>query len=96
MFARLGGDVVGFTNVTECVMAREAGLCYATYTGVVNNLAAGLSDQELRTESWHDARATHAVRFAEIIAELVTTLVGAPRTCRCATSAPTERPGPTE
>ncbi|MFE9750300.1 hypothetical protein ACFYOT_35805 [Saccharothrix saharensis] len=33
MFARLGGGVVGFTDVTECVMAREAGLCYATYAG---------------------------------------------------------------
>jgi 5'-methylthioadenosine phosphorylase len=91
MFALLGGDVVGFTNVTECVMAREAGLCYATYAGVVN-LGAGLSDQELRTESWRHARAVHATRFGAITAELAKTLAGSDRTCRCATSATIERP----
>ncbi|NMB12628.1 MAG: S-methyl-5'-thioinosine phosphorylase, partial [Firmicutes bacterium] len=28
-YRRLGGDVVGMTNVPEVVLAREAGLCYA-------------------------------------------------------------------
>ncbi len=95
MFARLGGDVVGFTNVTECVMAREAGLCFATYAGVVN-LGAGLSDQSLRTEWWHDAREAHATRFGAIIAELAKVLArtppDTPKACRCATSTPIERP----
>jgi 5'-methylthioadenosine phosphorylase len=41
MFAMLGGDIVGMTNVPEVVLARELGLCYALVT-VVTNLAAGL------------------------------------------------------
>jgi len=34
----LGGDVIGMTVLPECVMAREAGLCYATVAGVVNDV----------------------------------------------------------
>ena len=42
MYRRLGGDVIGMTNVPEVVMAREAGLCYAA-VAYVSNLGAGLS-----------------------------------------------------
>jgi len=45
MFARLGGDVVGMTGVPEVVLAREAGLCYASLC-VVSNNAAGVGTQE--------------------------------------------------
>lgn len=31
MFAQLGGDVIGHTNGTDCIMAREAGMCFATF-----------------------------------------------------------------
>lgn len=94
MFARLGGDVVGFTNVTECVLAREAGLCFATFAGVVN-LGAGLSHDGMKTETWRDARKAHAARFTEIVTEMArsSTLDGSgtqPR-CRCATATPIER-----
>lgn len=41
-YRRLGGDVVGMTNVPEVVLAREAGLCYAV-VATVTNLAAGIS-----------------------------------------------------
>jgi 5'-methylthioadenosine phosphorylase len=37
----LGADVVGMTNVPECVLARELGLCYAA-VGIITNYAAGL------------------------------------------------------
>ncbi len=46
MFAQLGGDVVGMTGVPEVVLAREAGLCYATVC-VVTNYAAGATTQPL-------------------------------------------------
>lgn len=42
MFAQLGGDLVGMTNVPEVVLAREAGLCYATVS-IVTNFAAGIA-----------------------------------------------------
>ncbi len=47
MFRRLGGDLVGMTNVPEVVLAREAGLCYATIA-VVTNWAAGVSKEPIK------------------------------------------------
>ncbi len=41
MFTGLGGDVVGMTGVPEVVLAREAGLCYASIC-IVTNWAAGM------------------------------------------------------
>ncbi len=49
MFRRLGGDVVGMTGVPEVVLAREAGLCYATLC-VVSNWAAGISSSRITHE----------------------------------------------
>ncbi len=45
-FARLGGDLVGMTGVPEVVLAREAGLCYAT-VAISTNYAAGLAGRPL-------------------------------------------------
>ena len=45
-YRRLGGDVVGMTNVPEVVLAREAGLCYAVIA-MVTNFAAGISPTSL-------------------------------------------------
>jgi len=49
MFAQFGADVVGMTGVPEVVLAREAGLCYATVC-VVSNWAAGISDTPITHE----------------------------------------------
>ena len=43
---RLGGDLVGMTIVPECVLAREAGICYSAIA-VVTNFAAGISKVKL-------------------------------------------------
>ncbi len=48
-FRTLGGDLVGMTNVPEVVLAREAGLCYAT-VAIVTNWAAGISPSPLSHE----------------------------------------------
>lgn len=42
MFDKLGGDIVGMTNVPEVCLAREAEMCYATIS-MVTNYAAGIS-----------------------------------------------------
>lgn len=42
MFEKLGGDLVGMTNVPEVVLAHEAEICYATIS-MVTNFAAGIS-----------------------------------------------------
>lgn len=41
-YAKLGGHVVGMTGVPEVVLAREAGICYAT-VAIAANSAAGLA-----------------------------------------------------
>jgi len=46
MYAKLGADVVGMTNVPEVALAREAEMCYAT-VAIVTNYAAGISPQPL-------------------------------------------------
>jgi len=46
MYRMLGGDLVGMTNVPEVVLAREAGLCYATVS-MVTNYAAGIAANPL-------------------------------------------------
>lgn len=46
MVAMLGGDVVGMTSVPEVVLAREAGICYATIC-MVTNMGAGISEVNL-------------------------------------------------
>lgn len=45
-FRLLGGDVVGMTAVPECVLAREAGMCYANLA-VATNWAAGITSHPL-------------------------------------------------
>jgi 5'-methylthioadenosine phosphorylase len=45
-YAKLGGDLVGMTNVPEVVLAREAEMCYATIS-MVTNFAAGISPTPL-------------------------------------------------
>ena len=46
MIGQWGGDLVGMTNIPEVVLAREAGLCYATIA-LPTNFAAGISDLPL-------------------------------------------------
>ncbi len=43
---RLGSDLVGMTNVPECILARELEICYAG-VGIVTNFAAGISKTKL-------------------------------------------------
>jgi 5'-methylthioadenosine phosphorylase len=42
----LGADLVGMTNVPECVLAREMAMCYSTL-GIITNFAAGISKKKL-------------------------------------------------
>ncbi len=46
MVRLLGGDLVGMTNVPECVLARELEICYSAIS-VVTNFAAGISKAKL-------------------------------------------------
>ena len=81
MFAKLGGDLVGMTNVPEVVLAREAGICYATVS-LVTNYAAGIADGPLTHEEVVALMAENNARLKQLLMRVLTTLPPE-RKCRC-------------
>lgn len=84
MFAKLGGDLVGMTNVPEVVLAREAGICYATVS-MVTNFAAGISPNALTHEEVLEVMAANGENLKRLV---MATLGGiaADRGCTCGRS----------
>lgn len=80
-FSLWGADVVGMTNVPEVVLAREAGLCYATLS-LVTNFAAGISPHNLTHREVVEVMKEKINLIREIFME---TLLSIPRErkCRC-------------
>ncbi len=66
MFERMGGDVVGMTNVPEAPLAREAEICYATVS-MVTNFAAGIAKQPLTHAEVLDAMQANSDNFRKLI-----------------------------
>ncbi|MGH8103823.1 MAG: MTAP family purine nucleoside phosphorylase [bacterium] len=81
-FRLMGGDVVGMTAVPECVLAREAGLCYAGIA-VATNWAAGISTNPLTPD---EVNAMMAHRFADLrrLIERAISAIPETRNCACA------------
>ena len=46
MYHMLGGDIVGMTNVPECVLAKELGMCYSAI-GVITNWCTGIEGKSI-------------------------------------------------
>ncbi|NPV71387.1 MAG: S-methyl-5'-thioadenosine phosphorylase [Firmicutes bacterium] len=85
-YRKLGGDLVGMTNVPEVVLAKEAGMCYGL-VAIVTNFAAGISSQPLTHEEVLEAMKEAAGRVAPVIEGAVARLAArAPekRECGCA------------
>ena len=73
MFAKLGGDVVGMTNVPEVILAREAEICYATVS-MVTNFAAGISPQPLTHQEVVEAMAANSENIKKLILSAIESL----------------------
>jgi 5'-methylthioadenosine phosphorylase len=82
MFAAMGGDVVGMTGVPEVVLAREAGLHYAT-VAIVTNFAAGISPNPLTHEEVVGVMAENAEALRALCLDVAQRLDGA-GPCGCA------------
>ncbi|RMF88815.1 MAG: S-methyl-5'-thioadenosine phosphorylase [Methanobacteriota archaeon] len=54
MLQLLGGDVVGMVGLPEAVLAREAGLCYASISSIVN-YACGITENPLTIKELKEA-----------------------------------------
>ena len=83
MFAQLGGDVVGMTNVPEVVLAREAEICYAS-VAMVTNYAAGISSEKLTHAEVLDIMGQNIASIKELILHTVPAIPET-RSCPCPT-----------
>ena len=85
MYAQWGADLVGMTNVPEVVLAREAGLCYATIA-LVSNFAAGIASAPLSHEEVLEEMARGKETLDRLLLEAAAE-VAAARSCRCSAGA---------
>lgn len=81
MFQRLGGDLVGMTNVPEVVLAREAEICYAAIA-LVTNWAAGISPTPLTHREVVEAMAANTEKLRALLKKALE-LMPEGRTCKC-------------
>jgi 5'-methylthioadenosine phosphorylase len=70
MYRIMGGDVVGMTSVPEVVLAREAGLSYATVC-MVTNFAAGISPNELTHQEVLEVMAQNGENLSNLMMETI-------------------------
>jgi len=81
MFMNWGVDVVGMTNVPEVILAREAGLCYATIA-LPTNFAAGVSAEPLTQNEVLAAMETDKPELEKLLAASITEITPG-FSCRC-------------
>lgn len=81
LFRHCGGDVVGMTSVPEVVLAREAGICYATIA-MVTNFAAGISVRRLSHQEVVDVMSENLDKIRRLILNAIARL-DPERTCLC-------------
>lgn len=86
MFARLGGDLLGMTNVPEVVLAREAGLCYGLIA-MVTNAAAGLTGQPLSHQEVLEIMSKNNENLKRLVMETIER-IPEERGCGCRPPAP--------
>lgn len=80
-YQRMGGDLVGMTNVPEVVLARELGMCYATIS-MVTNFAAGISSEPLTHEEVLEVMAANGERLKTLLISALP-LIPEQRGCHC-------------
>ncbi|NLW56143.1 MAG: S-methyl-5'-thioadenosine phosphorylase [Firmicutes bacterium] len=86
MFAQLDGDLVGMTNLPEVVLAREAGLCYATLS-IVTNFAAGIATGPLSHEEVVAIMDENSERLKKLLKRALE-IIPEGRSCACQEMAP--------
>ena len=85
-YRSIGGDIIGTPMVPEAVLAREAGICYASVS-IVINMATGMAPAVVHSGDEgiinYSAR-TGLEEKVEQIFRLVAKSLDTPRTCHCA------------
>lgn len=70
MFGKLGGDVVGMTNVPECVLAKELGMCYSA-VGIVSNWCTGFKKNQITMHDIETAMAKNKTIITELFIKVL-------------------------
>jgi len=83
MFAILGGDLVGMTNVPEVVLAHEAEICYSTIS-MVTNYAAGISKNNLTHGEVLETMAANVDNIKNLIMKSIELMSLEESNCTCA------------
>jgi len=78
---KMGSDLVGMTNVPECILARELEMCYAV-VGVITNFAAGISKKKLTYTEVAEMMKGNITCVRELVLEAVAQ-VPKRRSCFC-------------
>ena len=81
-YAMLGGDLVGMTNMPECILAREAEMCYSTCS-IVTNMAAGISPTPLSHMEVVEAMGKSINNMNKLIAAFINDNEPVAATCGC-------------
>lgn len=84
MFAMLGGDLVGMTNMPESILAREAEMCY-TNCSIVTNMAAGISPTPLSHSEVCEAMAQSIKSMEKLILAFIAYNEPVEASCGCHT-----------
>lgn len=84
-YAMLGGDLVGMTNMPECILAREAEMCYSTCS-IVTNMAAGISPTPLSHMEVVEAMGKSISNMNKFIAAFINDNEPVEATCGCHTA----------
>ena len=84
-YAMLGGDLVGMTNMPECILAREAEMCYSTCS-IVTNMAAGISPTPLSHMEVVEAMGKSIANMNKLIAAFINDNEPVEETCGCHTA----------
>jgi 5'-methylthioadenosine phosphorylase len=82
MFACMGGDVAGMTQMPEAELAREAEICYANCS-VVTNMGSGLSYAPLSHEEVTAMMAENGKKIAAVMHAFITDDEPVMSTCHC-------------
>lgn len=80
-FRSLGSDLVGMTNVPECVLARELEICYAA-VAIVTNFAAGITKKKLTHAEVAELMAANIERVKKLMFTVIP-LIPKKHSCSC-------------
>ncbi|WP_227762405.1 S-methyl-5'-thioinosine phosphorylase [Zhaonella formicivorans] len=81
MYSRLGGDVVGMTNVPEVVLAKELGMCYAA-VGIITNWCTGMG-REVELEEIMAAVESNKTNLTNLFVKILLHAELAQNNCQC-------------